>query len=81
MINSTCSFRSDLKKAVGRSLSEAQSEDFAGRLNKRFDAAEAIEEHESGSAVSQESLVEKRQPQSRRFKEPTSGTTKIDVVG
>ena len=46
------------KRAVnGRSLSEAQSEDFSSKLNKRFDKAAEIEETES--AISHDSLVDR----------------------
>ena len=56
---------------MDRSLSE-NGKNFAGRLNKRFDEAEAIEENVSGT--SQDSLVKNLQPQQpRRLKESTSG--------
>ena len=52
-----CKPSSDKRNPQTRSLSEAHSEDFSQKMNKRFNKAKNIEEDESGG--SQDTLVKR----------------------
>lgn len=61
----------DRAHPAGRTLSEAQSEDFSTTLNKRFSQAREFEEDDSG--VSGDSLVDRPQPRKPRIAESSAG--------